>query len=299
MDSVPGFTPMSPPRIGIAHFWPDGQQRCVLPVTQHDRPFGQQPAFPQQRLVFRSQHFFPHSSSLGQQRLQRPVLSLMHFQFGGQQLSLPHHAWFGGHRFVQTSLLPVPMRIFRHSSFGLQHSSSQPLQPRSQQSRCWKFAQYSVVLQQFPPQFFRHTQAFSPPAPQRYPSGQATIPLGFPPSKKQHLVEPGGPQVMKQMSFAGATGQAKGTGNAGVGHLGLQVPIRREALAPPSAADVRSAPGTAPATRTPPRRRSARERGIGLAIDRASVSRNSVMSRAPPTRSDHYKRHAAAKGGNP
>lgn len=112
---VPGLMPMLPARIGIAHFSPAGQHFCVLLVLQHARFFGQQPAFPQQRVVFRLQHFFSHSSSSGQQRLHNPLLSLMHFHFGGQQLSLPHHARFAGQRFVHVSLLPVPMRIFRHS----------------------------------------------------------------------------------------------------------------------------------------------------------------------------------------
>ncbi len=123
---VPGLMPISPPRIGIAHFWPAGQHFCSLPVLQHARPSGQQPAFPQHRDVFLLQHFFPHSSSSGQQRLHRLLLSLMHFHFGGQQVSRPHHALPEGQRFVQMSLLPVPTRIFLHSSFESQHSSSHP-----------------------------------------------------------------------------------------------------------------------------------------------------------------------------
>jgi len=178
MALVPGFNPMSPARIGIAHFSPAGQHFCVLPVTQQARFFGQQPAFPQQRLVLRSQHFFPHSSSSGQQRLQRPVRSLMHFHFGGQHSSLPHHARLGGQRFVQTSLLAVPMRTLRHSSFGLQHSRLQPRQPRSQQRLCRKFAQNSSVVQQLFPQGFLQTHVSPSHEPQSLSSGQQILSQG-------------------------------------------------------------------------------------------------------------------------
>jgi hypothetical protein len=60
--AVPGLVPMSPARIGMAHFFPEGQQICVSPVTQHERLLGQHPAFPQHREVVLSQHFLSHSS---------------------------------------------------------------------------------------------------------------------------------------------------------------------------------------------------------------------------------------------
>ena len=99
--SVPGLTPMFPRRIGTAHFVRGGQQTCFLPFTQQERFFGQQPALPQQREVLRSQHLFPHSSSFGRHRLQRPVLGFWQCHFGGQHLPSPHQAWPEGHRFTQ------------------------------------------------------------------------------------------------------------------------------------------------------------------------------------------------------
>jgi len=100
--SVPGLTPMLPGRMGTAHFVRGGQQTCFLPVTQHDRFFGQQPALPQQRDVCLSQHLLPHSSSFGRQRLQSPVLGFRQCHFGGQHLPSPHRAWPEGQRFTHT-----------------------------------------------------------------------------------------------------------------------------------------------------------------------------------------------------
>ena len=68
----------------MAHFSPRGQQTCVLPLLQHERLFGQQPALPQQRVVRLSQHLRRHSSWLGAQRLQSPVEGFAHRQFFGQ-----------------------------------------------------------------------------------------------------------------------------------------------------------------------------------------------------------------------
>ena len=174
--------PMSPARMGVAHFCPAGQQICFLPVLQHERLFGQHPALPQQREVDVSQHFCPHSSSFGQQRLQRPVLSLAQCHFGGQHLSLPHHAWFGGQRLVQTCDELVPTRIARHSSFGWQHAEPQPRSPRLQQSFCRGFAQYWLCPQHVSesPQVFTQTQLDSPGCPQRVPGGHALAPVGRP-----------------------------------------------------------------------------------------------------------------------
>jgi hypothetical protein len=90
--SVPALMPMSPRRIGTAHFVRGGQQISFLPVTQHERLFGQQPASPQQRDVCRLQHFLPHSSSFGRQRLHSPVDGFWQCHFGGQHLLFPHQA---------------------------------------------------------------------------------------------------------------------------------------------------------------------------------------------------------------
>jgi hypothetical protein len=151
MDGVRGRIPMSPARIGTAHFSPAGQHFCVPPVTQHERLLGQQPAAPQHREVRRLQQRSLHCSSFGQQRLQSPVDSLMHFHRGGQHLFLPHHARFDGQRLVQTSRLLVPTRVVRHSSFSRQHSRPQRLWPRLQQRFSARFAQNSPDLQQLIP----------------------------------------------------------------------------------------------------------------------------------------------------
>ena len=182
---VRGRMPTLPGRIGIAHFVRGGQQTCRGPFTQHERLFGQQPASPQQREVRRSQHLFPHSSSLERQRLQSPLRSLTHCHLGGQHLSRPHHARPRGQRFVQTPELPVPTRKVLHSSFGAQHC--RPLHGRSpclQQSFSRGFAQYSSAPQQEngEPQVLMHMQFDSPAAgfPQRVPGGHAAAPVGSP-----------------------------------------------------------------------------------------------------------------------
>jgi hypothetical protein len=48
VDCAWGTGPSLPGRIGVPHFWPGGQHvRWPGPVAQHERLFGQQPAFPQ------------------------------------------------------------------------------------------------------------------------------------------------------------------------------------------------------------------------------------------------------------
>ena len=84
--------PISPAAIWGAHFVLDGQQIRLPSTVQHGRPSLQHRSFPQQRDVFRSQHFFPHSSWSLRQRLQRRIFSLAQFHFGGQHLFCPHHA---------------------------------------------------------------------------------------------------------------------------------------------------------------------------------------------------------------
>jgi hypothetical protein len=175
--SVPGLMPMSPPRIGIAHFVPEGQHFCVLPVTQQERFFGQHPALPQQREVLLSQHFFSHSSWFLRQRLQRPILSLAQFHFGGQHLFLPHHAWPWGQRFSHTRSEPVPILIVVHSSLGLQHRGPQPRSPILQQSFCCELAQNSSSLQHLTPEGQGLLQTFAlhpPPARQSHSSSLAS-----------------------------------------------------------------------------------------------------------------------------
>jgi hypothetical protein len=149
--SVPDLMPMLPGRIGIAHFVRGGQQTCFLPVTQQDRFFGQQPASPQQRDVCLLQHFFPHSSSFGWQRLQRPVAGFRQCHLGGQHLLSPHQAWPDGHRFTQM-LTELRTRAVTHSSFGWQQKDPPP-HTRSPclQHRCRAgFAQNSPSSQHLP-----------------------------------------------------------------------------------------------------------------------------------------------------
>ena len=58
-------------------------------MLQHTKYYGQQPALPQQRDVFLSQHFFRTLPPRASSACKNPVRSLMHFHFGGQQLSRP------------------------------------------------------------------------------------------------------------------------------------------------------------------------------------------------------------------
>jgi hypothetical protein len=194
--------------MGVAHLWRAGQHTCrppgPVPFTQQERFFGQQPASPQQRDVRRSQHLLPHSSSFCLHRLQRPVRSLMQCQRGGQHLLLPHQARFGGQRCSQTSALPVPTRIVRHSSFALQHRRPQPRCPILQHFRQRGVAQNSSGPQQeySSPQVLMHMQLLSPRLPQRVPGGQLTAPLLNPSDPlTQQQVEPATPQVSKQPAY--------------------------------------------------------------------------------------------------
>jgi hypothetical protein len=175
---------MSPCWIGIAHFCPGGQHFCVFPVTQHERLFGQQPALPQQRVVALLQHFFSHSSSFGAHRLQRPVAGFAQRQFVGQHLLGPQRARPLGQRGSQTRSEPVPIRMVRHSSFGLQQRGPQPVSCVLQQS-CWSgFAQNSPGLQHFPLQGMSQTSTQTSPGwplPHRVPFGQQFFSQGGPP----------------------------------------------------------------------------------------------------------------------
>jgi hypothetical protein len=210
--SVLGLIPMSPGWIGTAHPWRGGQHTCFGPFTQQDRFFGQQPAFPQQRDVRRSQQRFSHSSSFGRQRLQSPLRSLTQCHLGGQHLSRPHHDCCGGQRFTQTRCEAVPTRMDLHSSFGLQHSRPQPRSSRLQQRFSRGFAQTSSFPQHREPQVLTHGQLASPGLPQRVPGGQLTAPVGSPAAFfKQQQIEPATPQVSKQY-FGSGPGQMQGTG---------------------------------------------------------------------------------------
>ena len=294
---VLGTMPMFPRRIGIAHFVRGGQHTCdppgPEPLTQHDRLFGQQPASPQQREVRRSQHFVPHSSSFCWQRLQRPVRSLAHRHLGGQHLSRPHHARPVGQRRSQNFWDAVPTRIVLHSSFGLQHLSPQPLSPCLQHSLLLGFAQNSSGLQQSPPHGFLHskTHAGSPGLPQRVSGGHAMTPVSVPSaSLKQQHVEPATPHSLLQ--FPGFDPrQSHRNGNGGLHCFGSQ---SVGALACADARPGRSPAGTVAATRVPPRIRIARPRGIGVASDRASPSRNSVTALPAPC-GDRYRSRAERK----
>jgi hypothetical protein len=251
IESVPGLTPMSPARIGIAHFVPAGQQRCVSPVTQHERLFGQHPALPQQRDVLLSQHFLSHSSWFLRQRLQRPIFSLAQFHVGGQHLLLPHHAWPCGQRLSHTRSEPVPIRTVVHSSLGLQHRGPQPRSPCLQQSCCSEFAQNSSSLQHLTSdgQGSRHG-FFLHPAP------SATVP-------HQHLYSSAG---LQQIRWQMAPLQL---------HSHSNPPCFLHRWKPAAArAFVVAIPGTAAATSAPPSTRSTRVRDMGRAMSRASESRN-------------------------
>jgi hypothetical protein len=148
--SVPGLIPMFPRRIGTAHFCRGGQHTCFLPVTQHERFFGQQPAFPQQRVVRLSQHLRSHSSSNGSQRLQRPVEGFAQRQFFGQHVSLPQRARPSGQRGTQTA---IEGRIdLAHSSFGLQQVTPHSVSRFLQQVPVTCDAQNSPGLQHLLPQ---------------------------------------------------------------------------------------------------------------------------------------------------
>lgn len=307
---------MLPERIGIAHFVPAAQQTCSGPLTQHERLFGQQPAFPQQREVRRSQHFVPHSSSFRPQRLQRPVRSLAQRHRGGQQVLRPHHARFGGQRSSQVTVDAVPTRIERHSWFGLQQKRPQPRSPCLQQSLSRGFAQNSSLPQQAlgSPQVLMHGQLTSPGRPQRVPGGHATAPLLNPsePFRQQH-VEPETPQVSKQPAYGplflsflqrhgtGVTPEQLFSQNA-FATLDARTPLDTfvafTARVPAAARGVRNAPGTPTLTSATPKALTARERGIGRASARARSSKSS-LTRPPRARVDAGSPALGAKPGNP
>ena len=174
---------MFPSRMGMAHFSPRGQQTCVLPLLQHERLFGQQPALPQQRVVRLSQHLRRHSSWLGAQRLQSPVEGFAQRQFFGQHFDGPHRARPWEQRFTQTVCDEVPKRARRHSSFGSQQTRPQLSCPFLQHSPSARFAQNWSDLQHAGPHGFAHSQARSPTAglPQRMSGGQHAFSHGGPP----------------------------------------------------------------------------------------------------------------------
>jgi hypothetical protein len=175
--------PMFPWRMGMAHFSPRGQQTCVLPLLQHERLFGQQPALPQQRVVRLSQHLRRHSSWFGAQRLQRPVEGLAQRQLVGQHFEGPHRARPCGQRFAQTVCDEVPNRARRHSSFGSQQTRPHASCPFLQHSPRFRLPQNWSDLQHAGPHGFAHSHARSPIAglPQRMSDGQHAFSHGAPP----------------------------------------------------------------------------------------------------------------------
>jgi hypothetical protein len=247
--SVFGTTPMLPGRIGMAQVWPCGQQIAFLSVTQHERPLGQHD-FPQQRLVRRSQHFVPHSSSFFRHRLQSPVASLTHCHFGGQHLSLPHQAWPCGHRFVQTFCDPAPNRAVRHSSFGWQQTGPHPRSSFLQQRFCCGLAQNSSLLQQVVP-------------PHGLPHGFFLHPAPYSTGPQSHSYSSLGVQ---QILWQTAPLQLHSHNNPPFGTQSWKLDAARAFLA--------AIPGTAVATSAPPITRTARRRGIDVASARARSSKN-------------------------